>query len=218
MKNRPLKSLVVLFVSMVLSTPALAHAAPVAVAAATPTSGPWPLTVQFNSDQSAGNIVRYHWYFADGYTSEEPNPLHTYNCYGTFPVMLTVTDDAGATGTSTITITAQQVLYSSSVALSPDVKYHKKTATPISGQLTGTVTVMDTEGRAVAGATVQAAWATPNGVVTQTVTTDFAGVANFSVNVPKGVSGTYSLLVTGITKTDFFFDTTLGSSSATTQI
>jgi PKD repeat protein len=218
MKNRTLKSLFALFVSMVLSVPALASAGPIAVATATPTSGPWPLTVQFNSDQSTGSIVGYHWYFADGYTSEEPNPLHTYNCYGTFPVMLTVTDDAGATGTSTLTITAQQVLYSSSVALSPDVKYHKKTATPISGQLTGTVTVMDTEGHAVAGATVQATWATPNGVMTQTVTTDFAGVASFSVDVPKGNSGTYSLVVTGITKPDFFFDTTLGSLAATIQI
>jgi uncharacterized protein YfaS (alpha-2-macroglobulin family) len=84
--------------------------------------------------------------------------------------------------------------------------------------LTGTVTVMNTEGFAVAGATVQAKWATPNGVVTQTVTTDFAGVANFSVNVPKGASGTYTLLVTGISKTDFFFDTTLGSLWASIQI
>jgi PKD repeat protein len=218
MKNRALKSLVLLLVSMVLSTPALARAAAVAAATATPTSGPWPLTVQFNSDQSAGNIVLYHWYFADGYTSEEPNPSHTYNCYGTFPVMLTVTDDGGATSTSTLTITAQQVLYSAGVALSPNVKYHKKTASPIGGLLTGSVTVIDTEGRAVGGATVQAAWATPSGVVTQTVTTDFAGVASFSVDVPKGASGTYSLLVTGITKPDFFFDTSLGYLSATTQI
>jgi hypothetical protein len=54
--------------------------------------------------------------------------------------------------------------------------------------------------------------------VIQTVTTDFAGVAHFSVNVAKGAAGAYSLVVTGVAKPDFFFDATIGFLSATTQI
>ena len=127
--------------------------------------------VQFTGDSSTGNIVKYWWYFGDGYTSTEVNPLHTYNCYGTFPVYLTVTDDLGSTSTAALTINALQVLYSSSVTLTPVLKSQKN----ISGTLTGTVVVKDSEGYTIQGATVEATWTTPGGVVTQTaISTDVA--------------------------------------------
>ena len=220
MKNPILKLLVGALVPLVLSTSALAQTSPIAIASANPTSGAWPLTVQFSSDGSSGSNLQYWWYFADGYTSAEPNPAHTYNCYGTFPVYLTVRDDAGGLSTSTITIKALQVLYSSNVILTPVVKYQKQktTTSPISGQVSGTVVVRDTEGYSVAGATVQAIWTTPMGVMAQTVTTDGSGAAVFSVDVPRGGSGTYSLAVTSVSKTDYIYDATLGLLAASVQI
>lgn len=190
--------------------PALATP-PVVQASASVYSGPWPLTVQFSAtatDPDGGAIVRYHWYFADGYTSEEQNPVHTYNCYGVFPVLVTVYDSQGETGSASLTINANQVLYSSSVVLKPVVKYSKGKL--LGGSVQASVVVKDSEGYFIGGALVQATWTTPTGTFIQTAVSDGAGVASFSVAVPKGANGVYALTVTGISKTNCFFDSSLG--------
>jgi len=81
---------------------------PVAVASATPQSGDAPLAVTFNSagsNDSDGSIASYSWNFGDGNTSTSANPAHTYNNAGTYNAVLTVTDNLGATGTASVTIT-----------------------------------------------------------------------------------------------------------------
>ncbi|MCA9953963.1 MAG: PKD domain-containing protein, partial [Anaerolineales bacterium] len=81
---------------------------PTAVIAATPTSGPSPLTVNFNSSGSSdvdGSIVSYAWNFGDGRTSTQPNPRVRYNANGVYTVTLIVTDDDGATDMATVVIT-----------------------------------------------------------------------------------------------------------------
>jgi PKD repeat protein len=45
----------------------------------------------------AGGISNYHWDFGDGGTSSEANPNHTFTSLGSFPVILTVTDDGAFT-------------------------------------------------------------------------------------------------------------------------
>jgi glucose/arabinose dehydrogenase len=89
-----------------------ANRPPVAVATATPTTGPAPLAVQFNgsgsSDPDAGDALTYAWDLdADGAydDSTAANPTRTYAA-GSYVVRLRVTDRQGATATASVTINA----------------------------------------------------------------------------------------------------------------
>lgn len=55
-------------------------------------------TIQFSSMGTTdldNNIVSYEWDFGDGSTSSNPNPEHSYEESGIYPVILTVTDEFG---------------------------------------------------------------------------------------------------------------------------
>jgi PKD repeat protein len=58
------------------------------------------------STDSDGSIASYAWDFGDGMTGSGVSPSHTYATSGTYPVTLTVTDDDGAIGTVSHTVTA----------------------------------------------------------------------------------------------------------------
>ncbi len=84
---------------------------PIAHAAATPDAGPTPLTVQFSSAGSVdpeGTSLTYAWDFDGNGTTDSTaaNPSHTYNTAGNYNVRLTVTDQAGQTGTDTVVVVA----------------------------------------------------------------------------------------------------------------
>ncbi len=53
------------------------------------------------STDADGTIASYAWDFSDGTTATGPSPTHVFGAAGTYPVVLTVTDDDGATGTLT---------------------------------------------------------------------------------------------------------------------
>lgn len=57
------------------------------------------------SGDSDGSIVSWAWTFGDGATSNAANPTHTYPSGGTRSVMLTVTDDDGASGSISKNVT-----------------------------------------------------------------------------------------------------------------
>lgn len=81
---------------------------PVAAFTGTPATGQAPLTVQFNAGTSAdpdGTIDSYVWDFGDGHTGTGPTETHTYTNAGVYVVLLTVTDDEGATDTADQPIT-----------------------------------------------------------------------------------------------------------------
>jgi predicted transcriptional regulator/PKD repeat protein len=51
-----------------------------------------------------GRVVSYEWEFGDGITATGAKVTHAYRAQGVYTVTLTVTDDEGATGTSTGTV------------------------------------------------------------------------------------------------------------------
>jgi PKD repeat protein len=86
-----------------------ANQKPVAVAAASPTSGLAPLAVNFSgagSSDADGSIVSYSWTFGDGATGSGISTAHTYSTAGSYTATLTVTDNLGATGAASVGITA----------------------------------------------------------------------------------------------------------------
>jgi len=62
------------------------------------------------SSDSDGAVVSYAWDYGDGTTGTGKTPSHTYATAGTYTVTLTVTDDLGATGSTTnsVTVAANQ--------------------------------------------------------------------------------------------------------------
>src|SRR6266568_1658602 len=62
-------------------------------------------TFTSTSSDPDGSITAYAWSFGDGGTSTAPNPSHIYTSEGTYTVQLTVTDDQGATSTTSQSVT-----------------------------------------------------------------------------------------------------------------
>jgi parallel beta-helix repeat protein len=81
---------------------------PVAAFTAVPQSGIVPLTVTFSATGSFdpdGSISSYAWQFGNGATATGVAPTCTYQTVGTFTVTLQVTDNSGATASTSRTIT-----------------------------------------------------------------------------------------------------------------
>jgi len=86
----------------------VAGGAAVAVIAVDTSSGPMPLTVQFDGTQSIveNDVVRdYAWSFDDGSTSTEAKPRHTFVAEGEFRVTLKITTAGGVEAQTYTTIT-----------------------------------------------------------------------------------------------------------------
>jgi len=60
------------------------------------------------SSDSDGNIASYAWDFGDGATATGSTASHSYTAGGTYTVTLTVTDDAGASDTSSQNVTVSE--------------------------------------------------------------------------------------------------------------
>ena len=96
---------VTLFVVPASGAPA--NQPPVARATATPSTGTAPLAVAFDGSGSSdpdGSIVSYAWTFGDGGTAAGPTTNHTYQTAGAYAAGLTVTDNQGATHSTTLSI------------------------------------------------------------------------------------------------------------------
>jgi len=86
--------------------PAPTNQPPQVSISATPASGNSPLFVSFSSTSSDpdGYIASYFWSFGDGNTSTVSNPTNTYQTAGTYTAQLTVTDNSGASTSTSLQI------------------------------------------------------------------------------------------------------------------
>jgi PKD repeat protein len=83
-----------------------ANVAPTAIfAAPTTCAAGAACAFQSTSTDTDGTITLTHWDFGDGSATDGVNVMHTYTAAGTFNVALTVTDDDGATHTTTQAVT-----------------------------------------------------------------------------------------------------------------
>ncbi len=184
-----------------------ANQPPVAVANADYTSGSVPLRVTFSSSGSNdpdGMIVAYNWDFGDGNKSTDMNPFHTYTGVGNFTATLAVTDNMGATSSSSITIIVMDNNAGCiSNCLSVDdisLNYSAKAK-----RLKGLVTLVDENNNAITGAVVHAQWTLPDGsAVDQYSTTRKSSTAGFTLKAKA--PGLYILRVVEINKTGYTFD------------
>jgi hypothetical protein len=91
--------------AFVIRTPASGNQPPVASIAAPTCTG---LTCTFDgtgSHDPDGSVTGYAWSFGDGGTATTATPSDTYAAAGTYVATLTVTDDQGATGSTSTSVT-----------------------------------------------------------------------------------------------------------------
>ena len=133
-------------------------------------------TVTFDGSGSSdldGSIVRYDWYFGDGGTGTGVSASHVYPAPGTFTVMLTVTDNNGASNSDTAVVTVNAAggpgwatsIGSTDVDLGTAVGSDANGNRFVAGTFHGTVKVGTTSLASAGGADAFLAKYTPTGTV-----------------------------------------------------
>ena len=176
---------------------------PVAEFSGSPTSGSYPLTVNF-TDISTGAPTTWSWDFGDGVgTSTAQNPSYTYNSMGTYTVSMTATNAYGSdtetkTGYITVTDQAQGYIYVSNMVVG-----RRKVGPNYLG--TCTVTIRDDVNGAVSGAVVYVTATGPTGG-TFSGTTAADGTVYFETSSIKRPSGEWCFEVTNVTHSTLDYD------------
>jgi len=185
---------------------------PTAALSASPTSGVVPLNVSFSGAGSSdpdGTIVSYSWNFGDGAAQTGGSTAqHAYNTAGTYNATLTVTDNAGLTATRSVTIVAQAPvsvtrMYVANIAMS------LRTFRNGQADALAAVTIKDSNGNVVPGATVTGSW---SGVVSGSASalTNSAGVAEMrSARVKAAAGSTFTFAVGGASLAGYTYDASL---------
>jgi C1A family cysteine protease/PKD repeat protein len=157
-----------------------------------------------------GTLVSYEWDFGDGGSASGPTASHGYVAAGTYSVVLTVTDDGGAIDTDTQYVTAGGgggTMYVLSIEMTGKRAGSNRFATAV-------ITIHDTDGNPVSGATAYGTWsgdyaATVNGV------TGVDGTVSFTSSNVKLANATFTFTVNNVVLAGYVFDPNQGETSAT---
>jgi serine protease len=143
-----------------------------------------------------GDIISYSWEFGDGSTPGEGNVVvHAYSSTGTYSVILTVTDNDGATDTTTGTVSITEVPVSQEIAVTVDVTTEPRNVGKnlfVNGKAITTVT---SDGEEVSGAVVSGHWSGATSDI-DTATTGEDGTAIVVSDSVKYKSGTLTFTFT----------------------
>jgi PKD repeat protein len=181
--------------------------APTADFTGTPTSGEYPLAVQF-SDASSGDPTGWNWTFGDGGTANVQNPSHTYTTAGTYTVSLTASNAQGSdTATKTGFITVTEPGTGGSTMHVQDMVVGRVKSGP---NYLGTclVTILDDAGQPVSGASVAADYDGPTSGSTSGVTAA-DGTVSLRGNGIKKPTGEWCFEVTNVTHAILSYDSGL---------
>jgi subtilisin len=165
------------------------------------------LTATFTdtSTDSDGTIDGWSWNFGDGNTSTVQNPVHTYVADGTYTVSLTVTDNEGATGSTSKSVTV------SSETSFVTVKSLEGNANTVNRNF-WRATVNITIEPAQSGAVVSGNWSTGGSV---TCTTDSLGQCSITSGNLRNNIGSTTFTVTDVVLSGHTYDP-LGSITSVT--
>ncbi len=190
--------------SVVISATAPANQAPTAVASASTTNGFAPLAINFtgsNSTDADGTIASYAWNFGNGATANVANPSYTYSTAGNYTATLTVSDNRGATASSSIAITVRAApaidIFVGSIAMSTTIANRSASGRAV-------ITVRDANGAVRPNVTVTARW---SGLAsdTETGTTNASGQIVFNSDVSKK-RGTFTITVTNLAANGYTYN------------
>ncbi len=113
------------------------------------------------SVDSDGSVVSWSWDFGDGNTSTSQNPSNTYAANGTYTVMLTVTDDMGATGSTSTSVTVNDGTTTGPTLHVDTFRLGKVRAGGSTRQGKATIGVVDENGAKIADALVTGIFSGP---------------------------------------------------------
>jgi PKD repeat protein len=151
------------------------------------------------STDADGTVGSYAWTFGDGSSATGAQAGHTFGAAGTYGVTLLVTDNGGATGSTT-----QQVTVSAAPSGTASIGGLSSSTASRNGGWTAIVTILvrDNTLAPVSGATVSGSWSSG---ATSSCTTNASGACSVSLNMSKK-STSVSWSVTGLTHPTLTYD------------
>jgi PKD repeat protein len=174
------------------------------------------LTCDFDASGSSdpdGSIAGYEWDFGGGNTGSGIAASHTYAAEGTYTVILTVTDDDGATDTESRNVVvggSPGTMFVSDIAMSGKAAGPNRNATAV-------VTICDTDGGPVAGATVYGSWSGDD-VASASGVTVADGSVVFASGKVRQANATFTFTVDDVVHDDFMYDPGLNSADSATVV